>query len=243
MVNLDPLLTGFSRVVGPLTKTSYYTNKARNFAKNPDDALGKITVASIIIKDGVGCWRYVTQSLNNEKIPEKKRKFVAALDLTNGGLMILAQIGMFLAMRKYSGKIFDKIFKGSFSPQARSLVMTKARSIQDKICTPIARKLNLEKEYNEVNKDGLGIFKFILDTAAATIVGKRVIVPFIATPLASKVEKWMDKKGSKPEKTEIANDAPKKLDVTSSQNTVPVSSTGSIQSSNLLDQYRKNMNK
>ena len=38
------------------------------------------------------------------------------------------------------------------------------------------------------------LFKSVTELAAATILAKRVIVPFIATPLASKVEKYMDKK-------------------------------------------------
>ena len=76
-----------------------------------------MTVGSIVAKDGIGCVKYVSQSLNNDKIPEKQRNFVAALDLTNGILMILAQIGMFALMRKYSGPIFDKIFKKSFNPK------------------------------------------------------------------------------------------------------------------------------
>ena len=32
-----------------------------------------------------------------------------------------------------------------------------------------------------------------MDIAAATIIGKRVIVPLIATPLANKVKDWMNK--------------------------------------------------
>ena len=79
---------------------------SKKFADNPEGALATATVSSIILKDGIGCAMYVTQSLHNDKIPEKKRKFVAALDLTNGVLMIGAQIAMFFAMRKYSGPIF-----------------------------------------------------------------------------------------------------------------------------------------
>ena len=52
-----------------------------------------------------------------------------------------------------------------------------------------------EKVFDEkVQKGALDVFKFVLDTAAATIIGKRVIVPLIATPFASKVEKWLDKR-------------------------------------------------
>ena len=50
----------------------------RKFNEIPETALAVGTVSSIILKDGIGCAMYVTQSLNNDKIPEKKRKFVAA---------------------------------------------------------------------------------------------------------------------------------------------------------------------
>ena len=76
----------------------------KKFEIDAEKALATATVTSIILKDGIGCAMYVGQSINNDKIPEKKRKFVAALDLTNGILMIGAQIAMFFAMRKYSEK-------------------------------------------------------------------------------------------------------------------------------------------
>ena len=97
------------------------------FQKNPEGALAAATVTSIILKDGIGCAMYVTQSLNNKKIPEEKRKFVSALDLTNGVLMIGAQIAMFFAMRKYSGPIFNKLFKKSFNPVTKSDTISRMR--------------------------------------------------------------------------------------------------------------------
>ena len=72
---------------------------SKKFTQNPESALATATVTSIILKDGIGCAMYVGQSLHNDKTTEKKRKFVDALDLTNGVLMIGAQIAMFFAMR------------------------------------------------------------------------------------------------------------------------------------------------
>lgn len=231
---LDSVLKVVSSVGGPITKFKPYAKQSAKFAKDPEGYLGKLTVASIIIKDGVGCWKYVTQSLNNDKIPEDKRRFVASLDATNGVLMILAQIGMFVAMRKYSGKIFDKIFQKSFNSKTQSHLISKARNIQDKIFEPVARKLNLTKAYGKLKGDGLGVFKFILDTAAATIVGKRIIVPFIATPLASKLEKWMGKK-SNPNPSISGTDSNVK-------EAVPVTTTtpSITGSTNLLENFKKN---
>ena len=167
----------------------------KSFQKNPEKALAYMTVSSIVIKDGIGCYKYVTQSLNNKEIPEKRRNFVAALDLTNGILMILAQIGMFALMRKYSGPIFDKIFKKSFNPKTAMHSAEKIRMQQNKAGETVSRKIDINKTTEEVKKDFLEAFKFVAEIAAATIVGKRIIVPFVATPLANVVKDKMEARG------------------------------------------------
>lgn len=186
-----------SQVIGGATNIKPMKWLANRFNVNEEQALAMTAVTSIIIKDGVGCAMYVKQSLNNDKIPEKKRKFVAALDLTNGLLMIGAQIALFFAMRKFSEPLFDKIFNKSFNPQTKRFISSRLRMMQTKAGEESSRKLEIDKVFNkEVRKDGLDLFKFIADIAAATIIGKRIVVPFIATPLASKVEKWMNSKNT-----------------------------------------------
>ena len=108
------LLNVGSNVVGGLTKFMPAKKLAQEFNKNPEKLLAVTTIGSIAIKDGIGCYRYVNASLKNEGIPEERRKFVAALDFTNGILIILTQIAMFFAMRKFSEPLFDKIFKKNF---------------------------------------------------------------------------------------------------------------------------------
>ncbi|MCM1339686.1 MAG: hypothetical protein NC191_08450 [Muribaculaceae bacterium] len=182
-----------SKIVGGATKVKPMKWLREKYKIDAEKALALTTVSSIIIKDGVGCAMYVNQSLHNEKIPDKKRKFVAALDLTNGVLMIGAQIALFFAMRKFSEPIFDKMFRKSFNAKNAKVIPTRIRMQQAQAGETSSRKLEIEKAYKEARKDGLDLFKFIADIAAATIVGKRIVVPFIATPLASKVEKWMNK--------------------------------------------------
>lgn len=168
----------------------------KKFENDPEKALAMATVTSIILKDGIGCAMYVTQSLHNDKIPEKKRKFVAALDLTNGVLMIGAQIAMFFAMRKYSGPIFDKLFKKSFNSISKANTISRMRMQDAMTGNHASKKLVYAREYEKVRKDALDLFKFVADIAAATIIGKRIVVPLVATPLAKKVEKKMElKKG------------------------------------------------
>ena len=91
------------------------------------DGLG---VASIIAKDGLGCYLYVTQSLNNKDIPDDKRSFVASLDLTNGILMIALQLLMFFTVShkvcqtkmfdKFFGKMFDRPIKKAYQALAKN---------------------------------------------------------------------------------------------------------------------------
>ena len=205
-MNVNKIMETSAKWIGKATKSRPLRKLGEKFQENPEKALAMTTVASIVVKDGVGCYKYVTQSLNNDKIPEERRGFVAALDLTNGVLMILAQIAMFAAMRKYSEPIFNKLFKNSFNEKMLSNIGTKIRMLAGK---DAPRKLNIEKEYNKVRKDALDLFKFVADIAAATIVGKRIIVPFIATPLANVVKDKMDTHKGKKGCQETQNDTTK----------------------------------
>ena len=166
--------------------------------KDFEKALAYSTVGSIVAKDGIGCGMYVYQSMNNKDIPEKRRNFVAALDLTNGVLMILAQIGMFFAMRKLNDKLFHKIFNKSFDKAGHAFktLAEQVRIAQKKAGIKPDIKDNIKIPYDKVKNTTFGIFKFVTELAAATILGKRVIVPLIATPLAQKVEKKMNEKHS-----------------------------------------------
>lgn len=181
------IVNGSAKAIGAVTKSKPVEWIGDKFQKDPEKALALTTVGSIIVKDGVGCYKYVTQSLNNKDIPDDRRNFVAALDLSNGVLMILAQIGMFFAMRKFSEPIFNKMFKKSFNPQTLGNLATKLRMDNNSI-----RKLVYNKEAAKVRKDALDLFKFVADIAAATIIGKRVIVPFVATPVANVIKNKMD---------------------------------------------------
>lgn len=191
MTIIDKITSGTAKVLGKASNAKPMRWIGKQFEKDPEKALAYTAVMSIAIKDGVGCYKYVTQSLKNEKIPEKQRGFVAALDLTNGVLMIAAQIAMFFAMRKFSEPLFDRIFKASFGDQAKKKMATKIRMLQNKANVTSDRKLTIYNEFKKVRKDALEVFKFVTELIAATIIGKRVVVPFIATPLANKLKDKM----------------------------------------------------
>ena len=210
------------------------------------DGLG---VASIIAKDGLGCYLYVTQSLNNKDIPDDKRSFVASLDLTNGVLMIALQLLMFFTVShkvcqtkmfdKFFGKMFDRPIKKAYQALAKN--EPRFAGLED---------IKFEKEFTKIRNNVKDAFGGVTSLVAASIIGKRVLVPFIATPLAGTVEKKMKekmdaKKGIKPE-----NDANKDNSQPSMQGGMkdtPAASTQPAQvvpqfdtgSTNLLDKYRK----
>lgn len=233
-----------SSAIGALSKARPVKALCNYFRKDPEKALAYTTVGSIIAKDGIGCAMYVYQSMNNKEIPQKRRNFVAALDLTNGVLMIVSQIAMFFAMRKINNTLFPKLLSKSFDKEGKALktITTQVRIDQAKEGIKPSRKFVIAKEYNKIKKECFDTFKFITELAAATIVGKRIIVPFIATPLAQKVEKRMNEKEALKEGKPVENNAEDKSNPTMKgaikdpQITTHTLDTGST---NLLARYKK----
>ena len=206
MAGIDPLKNGaaeiFSKTLGAVSKSKPVKYMTKKFQENPEGALVATTVGSIVLKDGIGCERYVRQSLNNEKIPEKTRPFVAALDLVNGVFMIATQILMFFLMRKISEPLFNKMFKKSFNPQAKRDILTKISEEYIKMGQKSPSKIDANKAYEKARSDALKIFKTIADVGIATIIGKRIITPFISTPIAGVVkDKFFDKANNKTEES------------------------------------------
>ena len=103
-----------------LGKTGFMDSMNEATKLDGTKVLAAIGVGSIVAKDGLGCYMYVNQSLKNKDIPDDKRKFVAALDLANGGLMILFQIAMFASItnKKFQKRVFDQFFGKHFNRDA-----------------------------------------------------------------------------------------------------------------------------
>lgn len=161
----------------------------RNNRRGVIDGIG---IASIVLKDGLGCWMYVHQSLNNDKIPEDKRKFVAALDLANGGLMIIAQILMHITISNkiVQSKMFNKMFGSKVDRNAQKMIQAILKN-SDKYKNASSREIT--EICNKFKGSACDAFGSLTSLIAATTIGKRIIVPFIATPLAGKVEAHMNK--------------------------------------------------
>lgn len=168
-------------------------NEVYNNNRKYIDGLG---VASIIAKDGLGCYLYVTQSLNNKDIPDDKRKFVASLDLTNGLLMIALQLLMFFTVshKVCQTKMFDKFFGRLFD---RPIKKTYQALVKNQPGFEDINSIKFTQEFEKIRNNVKDAFGGLTSLAAATIVGKRMLVPFIATPLAGKVEKKMNERETK----------------------------------------------
>ncbi len=174
--------------IGSKIANTALNSSAMKYLTAPNAASAAATLAMIsnISKDGVNCYYYVTQSLKNEKIPEEKRKFVASLDLSNGILNIITQLAVGIPVIKMASKIFDnKIAPKYFSKKAAENMYKK-----------INPKMSLEKFYGRFSrnrslaKTGMGV---ITTLVATQVFAKRVIVPLIATPMASFFKKKMEK--------------------------------------------------
>ena len=229
-------------LVSAISNSKIMTSIANAYRKDPAKAISYAAITSIAVKDGVGCAMYVTQSLNNKKIPDERRKFVAALDLTNGILMILTQIGMFFAMKKVNEALFSKVFNSSFSNEAKKSIVTKFRMLQKKAGVNPSRKNDLLEKINKIEKGAAESLKFVTELAAATILGKRVIVPFIATPLAAKVKKQMDKRDAEKHPELAVNAQPedvKNNNLTLGANLDVKSIATSGGETNLLEKYKQ----
>lgn len=170
--------------------------------KNPDSFANGMLIASIASKDVIGCGLYVYQSFHNKDIPEDKRGAVAALDLVNGVLMVGGQVVIAKIFEKhvtsylfdkFAGKKLDKDtleeHAGKFVEQQKQL--GKNVDIKE-VGERMIKEFGSESKNYKALRGGAGLFVSFLLTTALT---KRVLVPFIATPIAGWYKnKFMGKK-------------------------------------------------
>ena len=185
--------TDFTRVI--------LNSRAGKYLTNPNASGAAVAIATVsnLTKDGVNCAYYVTQSLNNERIPEDKRKFVAGLDLANGILNVTLQALVSYGLTKWIGKAFDKQIVPRYFTEAKYKKMYE--KLDNKI--PYDEFLSIMEKRKGAAKVGLSVITALV---AMQVITKRIIVPLIATPLATvfknQFEKADAKKKEKLQKTE-----------------------------------------
>lgn len=190
---------GIGKTIGYPAK--WFSKALEKGYNDPAKYATAMLVTSIVSKDIVGCAFYTTQSLHNKKIPEDKRKFVAALDLMNGILMVGGQI---LAAKVIEKTLTKYLFNNAL---AKKLTKDELDRHANTICNieeNVAKKLDPKKVFEILMKNhaqgskkykaletGFGLLVGFLATTAIT---KRLVVPFLSTPLAGWYKnKFMDK--------------------------------------------------
>jgi|GEM_PF-3968147 len=152
-------------------------------------AASTIALISTQSKDALATYYYVTQSLKNKKIPEEKRKFVAGLDLANGILNQIFALTLGMGIGKWTPKLFDKkIAPKYFSPDAMKTMFDTIKPKNMSI-GEFSKKFDGVKT---ASKAGLAVMATLVGTQ---ILCKRVLVPLLATPMASFFKNKMDKTG------------------------------------------------
>ncbi|HIU93372.1 MAG TPA: hypothetical protein IAD26_09610 [Candidatus Limenecus avicola] len=209
-MNIGPIKNSINRAANA---TVEYANKVtnilmeKNFAhtmmpENPTDVAKALALASTTTKDAVNCYYYTTQSYNNKEIPEDKRKFVAGIDLANGILNVITQLTLGLVVNKQSDKLFEKIFKGGIVAKPENIAKYKQKvnallqksTLTKHISSTEAEIKDAIKKTNKIAKGGFGVIAVLIVTQ---IIAKRMIVPFLSTPLAGFFKNYLDKREQK----------------------------------------------
>ncbi len=181
----------------------------------------KFLLGANCLKDAINCGFYVQQSLNNKNIPEEKRKFVAALDMSNGVLMIASQLALGLGFLSdpVQNKL-NKILFGKVGENARNYfentLSLKTKGLSNRV------KVTLRNAVKELPIECKIGFKAISTLVVANIIAKRVVVPFIATPLATYIkEKYMTDNTTKPTQVNKTNTVQNPVALAPAQNANP----------------------
>ena len=164
----------------------------KNYRENNSKFITALGVGSIITKDAYGCYEYVRQNNNNQAIPVDKRKFLSALDLANGTLMIAAQLAAYLTISKKTcqTKLFNKFTKNSFAEKTIEKLFPKIQKT-----FPNLTKQKFNENVVRYKENTLLAFTHVVTLLGTTILVKRIIVPFVAMPIADKIkEKFSQQK-------------------------------------------------
>ncbi len=100
-------------MIKPITQSKIINNHLKRVISDDAFAAKTIVVCSVLKDVFAYSVRYET-TMKNKKIPEKRRPFVAAMDLASGIVTAIAQIavGFAIANPKFQNKLWNKLFKG-----------------------------------------------------------------------------------------------------------------------------------
>lgn|SRR5574344_1874600 len=204
-----PVYKQSSKFFNKVAETSFVKNKMDAALKDPVRTAGKMLVLSIVSKDVVGGVFYTTQSWNNQKIPKKKRHFVAMGDATNCLVMVGGQMLAGLGVDRVVVPWINSKFTGTM-PDAKNNqvtvdkkgatdrvfhddkikeVISKVVKEKEKVLGEAALKdFSMEKAIKDVSKKAkdpvIGGLTIIVTTLLTNALIKRTAAPLISTPMA-----------------------------------------------------------
>lgn len=112
-MNISSLNKSIGKTLNKWTYSKTFQKQFNKCVTAPEAYAAAIVVTSIVSKDVINCVLYTSQSWNNKKIPEDKRKFVAMTDLTNGIIMVGGQLLAKMIIEKKTGpNLYGKLFSG-----------------------------------------------------------------------------------------------------------------------------------
>ena len=192
-------MSGITKIIN-----SFYNSNVGKKLANPSATAATaalIATVSNVSKDAVNCAYYTYQSLNNERIPEGQRKFVAALDLSNGILNVGIQILMAFGISDMIISLFDD-----------KIAKHKDFLVTDEIIEKKYNKLSMEQKARMAKEEFAKGYKVLIEGStklartgftvlavniAMQILTKRIITPLIATPMASGFKKKFEESEAK----------------------------------------------
>ena len=179
---------------------SFYNSNIGKKLANPKATVATaamIATVSNVSKDAVNCAYYTIQSLNNDRIPEDQRKFVAALDLANGIMNVGVQLAMSFGIAELITSIFDnKIAKSKDFSDKEEIIEEKFKSLSEELKKKTTKE-EFSKGFKQLIKKRKDLarlgFTVLTVNIAMQILTKRIITPFFATPLASVFKEKLEK--------------------------------------------------
>lgn len=215
MVSINSLNTNVGKFLGWTAKKM--SKGLEKGYREPAKVAALALVTSLVTKDAANCVIYTSQSLNNPRIPEDKRRFVGYMDLINGAINVVGQIGSYLLVEHLLTPKLQGLWSGTIEKRGGNITRTKSLFANDNITNIVAgvienKKAELEKIENvkvddllaSVKDISAGLFKklgregskakdittgvgIVVSSLATTAFIKRIITPLFATPLAGKL--------------------------------------------------------
>ncbi len=146
-----------NKVISDVVNSKFMKKHIHKSMHDPKFLTG-VLVATSVAKDVVGYGTRIITDSRNKRIPEDKKHFLTDMNITNAIVSTAAQLGVALVVSS------DCVQK----------------NITEKLFSPV-------KNHPKIFKAASRSFLILSTLLASTVLAKRLIVPIVATPIASAV--------------------------------------------------------